>query len=169
MKVLSGGCTVFDPGDGQLSTFGNCAARTVINRASGAKQITQTVCLYSIGRSPAIVNPVAEEALYVAQGEGACYVNGFSYDLRPGTGVYIPPAAEYSLENTGLEQLLIVSACCPEDPGRHVAEKPRSAETGDPPVRAVHEQDRKAIRAGTDREFRYLVHTDLGCRELTQF
>jgi mannose-6-phosphate isomerase-like protein (cupin superfamily) len=169
MKVLSGGCTVFAPGDGQVSTLGNCTAQAVINRTSGTRQITQTVCVYGIGCSPAIVNPVAEEALYVAHGEGTCYVDGFSYDLRPGTGVYIPPEAEYSIENSVPERLLMVSACCPEDRGRHVVEKPRAAAPGEAPRRTVNEQDRQVVRAGKDREFRYLVHTDLGCQQLTQF
>ena len=169
MKVLSGGCRVFGPGDGRISTFANCHARAVIDRTSGAREITQAVCYYGIGRSPAVVNPSAEEVLYVASGEGACSVNGFSYDLRPGTGIYIPPGAEYSFENPGPEQLLIVSACCPEDAGRHVVETPVVATFGDPPRRTVNEQDREVIRAGKDREFRYLVHTDLGCRQVTQF
>ena len=33
----------------------------------------------------------------------------------------------------------------------------------------VHEDEREAIRAGEDRVFRYLIHTDLGCRQITQF
>jgi mannose-6-phosphate isomerase-like protein (cupin superfamily) len=33
----------------------------------------------------------------------------------------------------------------------------------------VHEDEREDIRAGEDRIFRYLVHTDLGCRQVTQF
>ena len=169
MKVLSGGCRVFGPGDGRISTLGNCTARAVIDRTSGAREITQAVCNYGRGRSPAIVNPAAEEVVYIASGTGTCYVNGFAYDLRPGTGIYIPPGAEYSVENPGPEPLLIVSACCPEDPRRHVVERPVTAPSGDRPRRTVNEQDREVIRAGKDREFRYLVHTDLGCRQVTQF
>jgi mannose-6-phosphate isomerase-like protein (cupin superfamily) len=33
----------------------------------------------------------------------------------------------------------------------------------------VHEDLREDIRAGQDRLFRYLVYTDLGCRQITQF
>ena len=36
-------------------------------------------------------------------------------------------------------------------------------------VDLIHPEEREAIRAGQDRMFRYLVHTDLGCREVTQF
>ena len=169
MKVLSGGCRVFGPGDGRISTQGNATSRAVINQASGARQITQTVSAYGPGRSPTLVNPMAEEVLYVAQGEGACNVNGWTYDLRPGTAIYIPPGAEYSIENPGPGSLRIVSACCPEDPNRHAVANPRAAVSGDAPRLTVHERDREVIRAGKDREFRYLVHTDLGCRQVTQF
>jgi mannose-6-phosphate isomerase-like protein (cupin superfamily) len=33
----------------------------------------------------------------------------------------------------------------------------------------VHEDLREDIRAGQDRLFRYLVYTDLGCKQITQF
>jgi len=116
-----------------------------------------------------VVNPRAEEALYVVEGQGACWIDGFSYDLRPGTGVYIPPGAEYWVDNPQSEKLRIVNVCCPEDPERQVREHARPAVSGEAPKRTIHEQDREVIRAGKDREFRYMVHTDLGCRQITQF
>ena len=169
MKVLSGGCRVFGPGDGRISTVANCSARTVIDRASGAQWITQTIFDHGIGRSPAFVNPSADEVLYIARGEGVCYVNGFAYELRPGTGVFIPPGTECGIENPGPDRLRIVSSCCPQDLERRIVENPVAAASSEAPRRTVHEQDRDVIRAGKDREFRYLVHTDLGCREVTQF
>ena len=33
----------------------------------------------------------------------------------------------------------------------------------------MHEDERETIRAGKDRLFRYLIHTDLGCTQITQF
>jgi mannose-6-phosphate isomerase-like protein (cupin superfamily) len=95
MKEMAGGCRVFESGDGEISTVGNWTSRPLIRRATGAKQITQTVSEYTQGLSPTVVNPNAEEVLYTAGGEGVCYINGFSYDLRPGTGVYVPPGAPY--------------------------------------------------------------------------
>lgn len=169
MTVLSGGCRVFDASSGVVSSMGNWASRVLISRATGAKQITQSVSNYSIGRSPAITNPIAEEVLYVAGGLGRCWIDGFSYDLRPGTGLYIPPGAEYWIENTQSENLRIVHACCPEDPNRQVLQHPRPAASGNAPTRAIHEDDREVIRAGKDREFRYMVNADLGCRQITQF
>lgn len=173
MKVLPGGCRVFSSEDGQISTLANWTTRAVISRNSGADRITQTVHDYAPGESPSVVNPIAEEALYVIAGEGECRVNGSAYPLRPGSAVFIPPGAVCSVKNHGPETLRIVSACCPEDPQRHIVKTvpPALPEAAVPeaPRLMVHEDDRDSIRAGKDRVFRYLVYTDLGCRQITQF
>ncbi len=169
MKILTGGCRVYSAEDGQLSTLGNWTARTVISQNSGARRITQTVSDYAPGLSRALVNPGAEEVLYVVRGEGTCRVNGFAYPLSPGTAIFIPPAAVYAIENAGAETMRLVGSCCPEDPQRHIVDGPLPAGSGEPPALLVHENLREDIRAGQDRLFRYLVYTDLGCRQITQF
>ena len=68
------------------------------------------------------MNPNAEEVLYVVEGEGTCAVNGFEYALRPGIALFIPPGAVYAVENPSAEPLRVVSACCPQDPERHIVE-----------------------------------------------
>lgn len=173
MKILTGGCRVYSAEDGQLSTLGSWTARTVISHASGAERITQTVSDYAPGSSPAVVNPSAEEVLYVAAGEGKCRVDGFEYALSPGTAIFIPPGAVYNIENpagkTGVETIRIVSSCCPEDPERHIVDGPLPNGSGQPPRLLVHEDAREDIAAGQDRLFRYLVYTDVGCKQITQF
>lgn len=168
MKILTGGCRVYSPEDGQLSTVGNWTARAVIGKHSGATRITQTISDYAPGRSPALTNPHAEEVLYAASGAGICRVNGFAYDLRPGAAVFIPPGAIYDVENTGVDRLRLIAVCCPEDPERRMID-PHAVATGDSPHLMVHEENRESIRAGVDRVFRYLVYTDLGCKQVTQF
>ena len=169
MKILTGGCRVYSAGDGQVSTHGNWTARIVISRNSGAQRITQTVSGYAPGLSPAMVNPGAEEVLYVAGGEGKCCIGGFEYAIGAGTAIFVPPGAVYNIENTGAETLLLIGSCCPEDPRRHIVDGPLPAASGDPPRLLVHENLREDIRAGQDRLFRYLVYTDLGCKQITQF
>jgi mannose-6-phosphate isomerase-like protein (cupin superfamily) len=108
--------------------------------------------------------------VYVISGEGICNINGHPYPLYAGTGLFIPPGATYSIENSTAEPIRTVSACCPEDVGRAIlpaADIP--AGSGQTPHLSVHEQDREAIPAGKDRLFRILVHTDLGCEQITQF
>lgn len=63
----------------------------------------------------------------------------------------------------------IVSSCCPEDPERHIVNDPPLVASGAPPQLLVHENLREDVRAGQDRLFRYLVHRDLGCKQITQF
>jgi quercetin dioxygenase-like cupin family protein len=91
MKILTGGCRVYSAEDGQFSTLGNWTARTVISQDSGAQRITQTVSDYAPGLSPAVVNPKAEEVLYVASGEGKCRVSGFEYTLSSGAAFFCSP------------------------------------------------------------------------------
>jgi mannose-6-phosphate isomerase-like protein (cupin superfamily) len=169
VKILTGGCRVYSADDGQFSTIGNWTARTVICHDSGARRITQTVSDYAPGLSPAVVNPRAEEVLYVASGDGKCRVNGFEYALSPGAAIFVPPGAIYTIENTGVTAIRLVSSCCPEDPQRHIVDGPLPAASGEPPQLLVHEDLRENIRAGQDRLFRYLVYTDLGCKQITQF
>lgn len=176
MKILDGGCKVYSPEDGKVSTIGSWTSREVICRATGAKQVTQSVNDYQAGRSPEVVNPNAEEVLYVATGVGVCWIDGASYDLRPGAAVYVPPGSSFSVENTGMAVLRIVSACCPEDPQRRVGTSGTDPQTGSADTAgksahatSIHEEEREEIRAGQDRVFRYLVHTDVGCKQITQF
>ena len=169
MKVLAGGCRVYSAADGQVSTLGNWTARTVISHDSGAQRITQTVSAYAPGLSPAVVNPGAEEVLYVVSGAGNCRVDGFEYPFNSGTAIFVPPGAVYCIDNNGAETVRLVSSCCPEDSRRHIVHGPLRAGCGEPPRLLVHEDHREDIRAGQDRLFRYLVYTDLGCKQITQF
>ena len=139
-------------------------------RASGTTLITQMINDYDVGTSPSVVNPEAEEVLYVVEGTGTCHLAGYPYPLAPGVGVFVPPARDYHIEKSGGPGTLrLVSACCPEDPGRRVSEARTSPRSGEAPKRSVREEEREPIRAGKDRVFRYLVHTDVGCQSVTQF
>lgn len=173
MKELTGGCRVYSSEDGQISTHGTWRARSVISHASGAKRITQTVSEYSQGKSPYVTNPTAEEVLYVISGEGACNIDGSVYALHAGVALFIPPGATYNLENTSSNPIRTISSCCPEDPHTVISEVGQApSPAADAPVGprlSIHEQDREAIPAGKDRLFRILVHTDLGCKQITQF
>lgn len=167
--MLTGGCRVFSAEDGQFSAHGSWAARLVVSRNSGARRITQTVSDYAPGLSPAVVNPTAEEVLYVVSGEGKCRVDGFEYSLSSGVAIFVPPGAVYNIENPGVDTIRLVSSCCPEDPERHIVDGPLPERSGTAPRLLVHEDLRDDIRAGQDRLFRYLVYTDQGCKQITQF
>lgn len=169
MKILPGGCRLFDPGDGDIFERGNWTSAYRIGKSTGAKQISQTINTYQTGRSAAIRNPSSEEALYVVKGEGICTINGFDYELRADTGVFIPIGAEYTVENRAVTPLKVVSACCPEDSERIIREQSSVRAAGNRPNLTVHASDREKLPATAGREFCVLVGKDLGCKEVTQF
>jgi mannose-6-phosphate isomerase-like protein (cupin superfamily) len=169
MKILAGGCRVYAADEGTITMRGTLTARTVMSRSNGARLITQTVNDYADGVSPATVNPTSEEVLYVVAGTGTCRINGFPYAVSPGAALFAPPGAVYSVENHGPDTLRIISACCPEDPGRRVVDHQPAAGPGEPPHLMVRQEERAVERAGRDREFRILVNTDVGCQQVTQF
>jgi quercetin dioxygenase-like cupin family protein len=166
MKILAGNCRLYDPGEGEIAVQGSWTARSVVSRASGAKQITQTVHEYAVGTAPAMVNPVAEQALYVVSGGGSCCIDGEVYPIRPGSAVFVAPGEVYCV--SAATPMRIVDSCCPEDDGRRVTDMPARNDRRKR-LSHVHEDEREQIRAGENRVFRYLVHTDLGCMNLTQF
>jgi mannose-6-phosphate isomerase-like protein (cupin superfamily) len=169
MKILGKGCRVFDADEGEVKRHGTWTAKARICHATGAEKVTQTVSEYAPGKSPAVTNPVAEEVLYVVSGTGSCLINGTHHDLRPGTGVYVPPGSEYIVENTSQEPLKIVSACCPEDANRKINDQATQAASMESRQLTVNEADRDTLPATAGREFRYLVDKDLGCEQVTQF
>jgi len=169
MKTLAGGCHVYDASDGTIASQGNWTSRTVMSRSSGAPLITQTINDYKPGISPATLNPAGEEVHYVVTGAGVCHVGGYRYDVRPGSALFVPPGTTYHVENPGPDTIRIISACCPEDAGRQVFDAPPATRAGTAPNLMVQEADREPMRAGRDREFRLLVNTDVGCKQVTQF
>jgi mannose-6-phosphate isomerase-like protein (cupin superfamily) len=169
MKILAGGCRIFDPEDGCPATCGNWASIFRIGKATGAKQVSQTINRYATGRSATVRNPSSEEVLYVVEGAGLCYIDGSPYPLAPQTGVFIPAGAECSIENREITPLVIVSACCPEDPDRTIQDEPSVVSAGERSKLTVREFDREKLPATSGREFCLMVDKDLGCKQVTQF
>lgn len=173
MEPLSGGAVVIARGE-LAEKDGTRRYRTAISRKMGARDIAQYVSAYSEGVSRARRNPVGEEVIYVVNGTGTCYIDGYSYSLDAGTAVYVPPGSVYQIENLdprgrGVNDLEIVSVCCPEDEhvesGLELLVRPPQDTK---PFRTVREQDVEPIPAG-DRTFKLLVNQDLGAHRVTQF
>jgi hypothetical protein len=53
MHVLDGGVLLVDPDEGTRMTRGNWTSISRIGRATGAKEVSQTIDVYESGRSPA--------------------------------------------------------------------------------------------------------------------
>lgn len=168
MKLLTGGAAVINGGEFTESE-GNRRFREPVSRAMGARDIAQTISNYSKGISPARRNPLGEEVMYVARGSGLCRIDGYAYELKSGTAVYVPPVSVYSIENPDDEPLEIISVCCPEDERTGLAIEHVAQNTNkDAPVRTLLESEQKSI-AVSDRSFKLLVNQRLGCNRVTQF
>ncbi len=174
MKVLANGCRVVASHESEWQSEGTRQYRTPINRASGARDIAQTISHYERGRAPLRCNATSEEVLYVFAGSGVCRIEGMTYNIRQGSAIYMPPQAQYQIENPNDDLLKIVSVCCSpqsDSNGVEAAESGASAGGSKPNPACnlvIHESDRAAIATG-DRSFHLLVHKDLGCEHVTQF
>jgi mannose-6-phosphate isomerase-like protein (cupin superfamily) len=170
MKELAWGCRVYEPTEGDITTRGAWTARTVIDGRAGPAAIVQTISDYVEGPSPAMVNPRAEENLYVVSGTGVCHIDGFVYPLRPGAALFVPPGAVARIEADGPQRLRVISTRYPDEPERHAVDAPAPAPPAGPAPRLlVHEDECAAEIAGTDRVFRVLAHPDMGATRMTQF
>ena len=96
--------------------------------------------------------------MYTTSGSGSLTVAGESHELEPGTAVYLTAGETYEIDNPGSEDLVIVSATAPQSAGDARAT-----------ARTVRYADQPTLPASGDREFRYLVTDEVGCRDATQF
>lgn len=172
MRTLSGGAAVIEKGD-LTEREGTRRYRVPISRLMGARNIAQYVSRYGEGLSPARRNPFGEEVVYVIGGSAVCYIDGYSYNVEPGTAVYIPPGSTYQFENLdergrGVNDLEVVSVCCPEDESEVGIEPVIRAAQDTKPFRTLRESDQPVIPTG-NRTFRLLVNQDIGAARVTQF
>ena len=138
---------------------GDTASRVVaIDSDQGSELLGLHLGRYEQGRSRPRTLDGVQEIMYVVSGRGTVFVDGRPDELEPGTAVYVVTGESYEIENPGPESLLIVSATAP-----HADAAVR------PGQRIVRYSDQPSLQASGDREFRYLVTDEVGCRDLTQF
>jgi len=119
--------------------------------------LEQRVLRFAPGRSLERGDDERDELLYVVSGAGTLALDGEPHPLEADTGVYIRAGERYSVENRGLDEVLVVSVASPpgEDrDGRRVT---------------IRFAEQPELRADAKRTFRYLVNEDAGCAEVTQF
>jgi mannose-6-phosphate isomerase-like protein (cupin superfamily) len=138
---------------------GDTASRVVaIDSKGGSELLELHVGDYAQGRSRPRPLEGIQELMYVVSGRGTVVVDGQPHDVEPGTAVYVAAGESYEVENPAPESLLIVSATAPQTNGAARPER-----------RIVRFADQPSLSASGDREFRYLVTEEAGCRDLTQF
>ena len=97
----------------------------------------------------------------MVSGAGALSLEGATYELEPEMGVYVAPGERYVVENAGPEELRVVSALAPVPEVWDEGERKRRV--------TVRYADQPVLPAGKDREFRYVIDAEAGCRSVTQF
>jgi len=138
---------------------GDTVSRAVaIDASTGSEVLELHVARYEQGRSRPRGLDGVQEIMYVASGSGTLFIEGRPQELGPRTGAYVAAGESYEIENAAPEVLQIVSVVAPQEHG------------GAPPDRrTVRYADQPSLPASGDREFRYLVTDEVGCRDVTQF
>jgi quercetin dioxygenase-like cupin family protein len=138
---------------------GDTASRaTAIDQRAGSEFLELHLARYAPGRSQPRTLEGVQEIVYAASGAGTLIVDGQSHELVRGTGVYLAAGESYEVDNPGPEELLIISAIAPQTNGASPAGR-----------RLVRLDDQPLLTASGDREFRYLVTDEVGCKDMTQF
>jgi mannose-6-phosphate isomerase-like protein (cupin superfamily) len=139
---------------------GDTASRaTAIDSSAGSEFLELHLTHFEPGHAlPRRLDSV-QEIVYAASGRGTMLVDGEQHELEPGTGVYLASGESYEIENPGPDELVMVSATAPQTNGAAPAGGPRTVRLDDQPL----------LPASGDREFRYLVTDEVGCRDMTQF
>jgi mannose-6-phosphate isomerase-like protein (cupin superfamily) len=134
--------------------------RVAIDASCGCERLEQRVIRFAPGRSAERHAGDRQEVLYVASGHGTLELGEARHPLEPDTGAYLVPGDGYAVDNPGPDELVVISVTAPcED---------SAPPNGDRPV-TIRYADRPVLPASPNREFRYLVNQDLGCRDVTQF
>ena len=135
------------------------SVRQAFDASRGSEILEQWIVHYAPGRSHPVETGDRIAVLYVVSGSGDIHVGGAAHHVEPATGVYIAAGESYEVENPGPDELLVVLVTAP------------STGNGSPSAerRAVREADQPTLTASGDREFRYLVTDEVGCRDVTQF
>jgi mannose-6-phosphate isomerase-like protein (cupin superfamily) len=140
-------------------TEGDTAStRVAVDASCGCERLEQRVIRFAPGRSLERVLGDRQELLYVADGEGTLHVNGKAFELEREMGIYLTPGDRYSVENPGPGEILAVSVTAPND-------TPADGAHGV----TVRYADQPVLPASPNREFRFLVDKEIGCRDVTQF
>lgn len=144
--------------EGRREQGDTALAKVTIDASCGCERLEQRVIRFAPGRSTPRTLEESQEIMYVVSGAGSLIVNGVAHPLEPDTGAWVAAEERYELENPGPDDLVLVSVVAP------AAASPNGRRRV-----TVRYADQPALPASPNREFRYLVNEDAGCRDVTQF
>ena len=142
---------------------GGGSFRVAIDASAGCRNLLQRILRIEPGRTGEMRQEASEDVLYLAEGEARVLVADREIELQPGTGVLVPPAVPYVIENTGPGDAIVISVLAPQ-PGRGEDRLEPGGEAS-----SVREADEEPLPAGQDRYFKLMIDPRHGCRTVTQF
>ncbi len=171
--LLEGGCRVSGLKEGEALTHGNLKVWRRVDRSAGAQAISLRVLEFAPGVSPGFGNRACDEVLYVLEGEGTIFLDGWPQRVAPETGIFLRPGVCFTVQNPGPAALTLVSSQCP-DPGPTLSlEPPRTSPAPGAPVPTpspfVRFSEQRTERTDDGRSFRVLVDQKVGAARVTQF
>src|SRR5262249_12010772 len=118
-------------------------------------------------------NGDAEEALFVADGQGDVFLGGNRHFVGARSGVFVRPGEAVAIESSGTAPMTLLHSRCPDSgPAVRFEQAPPAAPSKGAvraPSQVVRFEDRPTERAGDGRWFRVLLDKAAGCEEVTQF
>ena len=136
------------------------SVRVTIDDSLGAENLIQRVIHFEQGRSLSRTAQERDEVAYVVSGSGTLHLEDGQFTLEPDMGFYVRAGERYEVENGDDEDIVVVSVTAPEPKDDEVlAQRKVTVRVADQPV----------LPAGKDREFRFVINPDAGCKDVTQF
>src|ERR1041385_2323388 len=112
--LLEGGCRVTGIRDGEPTINDTLSVWPQIGRANGASAISLRTMEFAPGLSPGCRNQECDQVIYVLQGAGTIFIDGWPYEVQPETGVYLRPGEILTVDNPGPQPFVLISSQCPE-------------------------------------------------------
>src|SRR5947207_4170010 len=127
--------------------------RVLVDHRVGSRNLLQREFRFGPGRTPELHDDDRDEAMYVVEGLGTVDLGGASYELAPGTAVFVPAGASYVLETPGPHDVVLVSVLS-KAPGTKTPTQTDRPGAGSTPTYVVREEDEPTLPAGDDRTFK---------------
>jgi mannose-6-phosphate isomerase-like protein (cupin superfamily) len=171
--TLDAGCRVADLRQGGPEVHGPMRLWTRFDRTTGARALSLRILEIAPGLSPGLSNEDCDEVLYVIEGTGTAYLDGYAFAIGPDAGIHLRPGVSLALENPGPHPLTLASARCPDDgtPGIFEAARvrPKEGSSAPPPTAVARLDDCPAEAASDGRSFQVLIDASGSGAPVTEF
>src|SRR5262245_20121127 len=146
---------------------------TRFGRMTGARALSLRILEIAPGLSPGLRNADCDEVLYVLEGTGIVYLDGYDFSIGPGTGIHLRPGVSLALENAGPNALTLASARCPDIGAPTIFKGVRARPTKDAPApqpaAVARLSDRSREAAPDGRSYQVLIDASGSGAPVTQF